>query len=405
MNREDFHNLPSQEEFLQAEKIQQAAHMPEDKHDWVGAINTISGNPFDIVNPKVDMIRIEDIAHALALQCRYNGHVPSFYSVAEHSVRVSDWLMEQGYPDYAFAGLMHDASEAYIGDIVRPMKQLPEFGGLYKQFEAKIEKVIGERFNVAIYPTDPIVAAADKAVYEWEVEDIRSGNVWGWSWREAMQQFLERFNRYCLHRDLTPGYAGYGETVAYGTLVNDEDYFAVEDLPLGGKLIIDDEVLQIRAEDAILTAACVAEHDSTQPDELSYDAWCLLANGAYWDQTDTVNTEKWLEGRDKWRDRWRETLPQKLGTDFEAVYEKTDGLYADEYADTEGDTAEEDPRNEWYKGYADGIKAAEEEQRAYEEEMFEVPVLVESSFERHWEYENGEIVNVTYTETNHFKED
>ena len=78
---------------------------------------TASGLGFDPEDPKPEAIVIEDIAHALSNICRFGGHTGSFYSVAQHSVLVSLHTNAK----FARAGLMHDASEAYIGDIIRPV--------------------------------------------------------------------------------------------------------------------------------------------------------------------------------------------------------------------------------------------------------------------------------------------
>lgn len=91
-------------------------------------IQTYSGKAFDLWDPQPDQIDITDIAHALSLQCRFNGHCRQFYSVAQHSVLVARLLPEP----LRLYGLLHDAAEAYIGDIVRPLKErLVMFGMRY----------------------------------------------------------------------------------------------------------------------------------------------------------------------------------------------------------------------------------------------------------------------------------
>lgn len=86
-------------------------------------MNTISGkrvNPFDI---QPDTIDLHDIAHALSMKCRFNGHCKEFYSVAEHSI-----LVARACPaKYRAIGLLHDAAEAYICDVIRPMKPHVQF--------------------------------------------------------------------------------------------------------------------------------------------------------------------------------------------------------------------------------------------------------------------------------------
>ena len=86
----------------------------------IGWIETYSGKQFYLDGTDTDSIVIEDIAHALANLCRYNGHTNRFYSVAEHSVLVSYAVPKE----YALWGLMHDASEAYLSDIPRPFKAM-----------------------------------------------------------------------------------------------------------------------------------------------------------------------------------------------------------------------------------------------------------------------------------------
>ena len=85
-------------------------------------IQTSSGARFDIQNPELD---IEDIAHALSNLCRFNGHVKYFYNVADHSIMVSFLMGNE------LEGLLHDASEAYLSDVPKPIKQLlPDWSGL-----------------------------------------------------------------------------------------------------------------------------------------------------------------------------------------------------------------------------------------------------------------------------------
>src|SRR5208282_6622849 len=85
-------------------------------------IRTFSGGRFYVLEPRVEDVRIEDIAHALSMQCRFTGHVREFYSVAEHSV----WVSRYSHREDALWGLLHDASESYIGDMSTPLKLQPE---------------------------------------------------------------------------------------------------------------------------------------------------------------------------------------------------------------------------------------------------------------------------------------
>lgn len=107
----------------------------------MGWIQTASGKKFSILEPDVDQIDIDDIAHALSMLCRFNGHCTKFYSVAEHSVHVS----REVEPELALVGLLHDAAEAYLGDIPTPLKRLlPNF----KEFEDRMEEAIGTKFGI-----------------------------------------------------------------------------------------------------------------------------------------------------------------------------------------------------------------------------------------------------------------
>jgi len=100
-------------------------------------ITTFTGKNIDPFNVKLNDICIEDIAHGLSLLCRYNGQCNGFYSVAEHSIIMATY---SGFREWhPLAMLLHDAAEAYIGDIIRPIKQkLPQF----RQFETNFMTVI-----------------------------------------------------------------------------------------------------------------------------------------------------------------------------------------------------------------------------------------------------------------------
>lgn len=103
-------------------------------------LKTLSGNTLWYRHPEDTRYTLRDIAHALSLLCRFNGHVREFYSVAQHSVLVAS-LCAQRFPAHmdarwTLAALMHDAAEAYVGDLPTPLKEtLPEFRALEKQVE------------------------------------------------------------------------------------------------------------------------------------------------------------------------------------------------------------------------------------------------------------------------------
>jgi len=107
-------------------------------------ITTYSGVKFSPLNPKEEDIRIDDIAHALSLMTRANGHFPEFYSVAQHCIACCKEAIARGYSNrVALALLLHDASEAYLADITRHVKQYLE---VYLQAEAKLQNMLYSMF-------------------------------------------------------------------------------------------------------------------------------------------------------------------------------------------------------------------------------------------------------------------
>lgn len=123
-----------------------------------------SGAMFNLLEPMLSEINIEDIAHSLSNLCRFNGHTTSFYSVAQHSVMVS-YLAPA---NQALAALMHDASEAYLGDVTKPLKmQLPK----YRKMEDNVLQTI---FNVIglPWPLTKEIKLADQLALATEVKHL-----------------------------------------------------------------------------------------------------------------------------------------------------------------------------------------------------------------------------------------
>jgi hypothetical protein len=134
--------------------------------DSDGSITTFSGVRFWPLLPNPADIRIEDIAHALSNQCRFAGHSREFYSVAEHSVRVSQLCR----PEDALWGLLHDASEAYLSDVPAPLKELPAFEA-YRAAERSLQGTIAVRFGLSTEQPRS-VTEADRAVLGIEICDL-----------------------------------------------------------------------------------------------------------------------------------------------------------------------------------------------------------------------------------------
>lgn len=107
-------------------------------------ITTYTGKHFEPSNPDPEMIRIEDIAHALSLICRGNGHVKTFWSVGQHCINCANEALARGLSNrMALACLLHDASECYMSDLPRPFKlELPE----YRAHEEHLLTIIYEKF-------------------------------------------------------------------------------------------------------------------------------------------------------------------------------------------------------------------------------------------------------------------
>lgn len=145
-------------------------------------ILTRSGRKFDLANPTADMVDPADIAHSLSMQCRFNGHTSSFYSVAQHCYLVADLVPAEDQ----LAALLHDATEAYVGDLVRPLKEgMREWAhchGLactYEVTEQRVWEAICERFDLSpVLP--PSVKHADLVALATEKRDLMPAHAEPW---------------------------------------------------------------------------------------------------------------------------------------------------------------------------------------------------------------------------------
>jgi hypothetical protein len=174
-------------------------------------VQTFTGKRFTPLAPRASDVDIIDIAHALAMQCRYSGHTRVFASVAEHCVRISRVVP----PEDALWGLLHDAAEAYVGDLAHPLKShMPAFA----RTEDGLHAVVAERFGLSL-PLPASVQEADVRMLATEVRDLMAEppEPWAhmlagvepyedvirpWCWEEAEQRYLTRW------RYLTGGVAG-----------------------------------------------------------------------------------------------------------------------------------------------------------------------------------------------------
>lgn len=129
--------------------------------------HTSRGHLLDLADPDPDHVHLDEIADALGNQCRYNGCVRRFYSVAEHSVRMAWWFLGQGKPRKALAALLHDAAEAYTGDLTWPVQQLlfsaaPEAKIAYDAMKARLDAIICAKVGLDVAELhDPEVKTAD----------------------------------------------------------------------------------------------------------------------------------------------------------------------------------------------------------------------------------------------------
>lgn len=161
-------------------------------------MQTFTGKLVDLANFTAGDVRLPDIAHALSCINRYTGHTVTPYSVAQHSVMVSK-LCE---PQDELWGLLHDASEAYLGDVARPLKTLlPD----YVELEHHVQQTIGKHFGLS-WPIPLSVKVADNRALIAEKRALMSvEHDWGieadpvmvpinpYCWQQARQMFENRF--------------------------------------------------------------------------------------------------------------------------------------------------------------------------------------------------------------------
>lgn len=144
--------------------------------EWM---QTVSGGVYWPLDPRPQDVKIEDIAHGLSMMCRFNGHVRRFYSVAEHSLLVS----MQVPSEHALQGLLHDATEAYLADVIRPIKSHLTN---YQELEHRNWVVIAGVFGVPV-TLAPEVKHADNTVLLAEKAALMDPSPIAWEWAAGLE--------------------------------------------------------------------------------------------------------------------------------------------------------------------------------------------------------------------------
>lgn len=161
-------------------------------------MQTFTGRVIDLADFTEEDVRLPDISHALSLINRFTGHTKTPYSVAQHCVMVSRIVP----PQHAMWGLLHDASEAYLGDVASPLKALlPE----YRELESHVQRTIARKFGLC-WPIPKDVKDADVRALLAEKRDLltvdhdwgfdmepMAGPVLPYGWQEAKKLFEERY--------------------------------------------------------------------------------------------------------------------------------------------------------------------------------------------------------------------
>lgn len=178
-------------------------------------IQTFTGRAFDLLAPTPDMVAIEDIAHHLALINRFTGATREPYSVAQHSVLCSLIVPAE----LRLTALMHDAAEAYVTDVSRPLKVAmrdlaiyydPDPVHVYDEIAERVEAAIGTKFGLDLVNLDPAVKHADLVMLatervhfhsssprEWDLgvepHAFHEAEIASWPWQVAEAEFRARF--------------------------------------------------------------------------------------------------------------------------------------------------------------------------------------------------------------------
>lgn len=170
------------------------------------------GGKFHPFAPRVDEVSILDIAHSLALKCRFNGHTPSMYSVAQHSVLVARQIINWD-GRWALKGLLHDAAEAYLVDLPTPIKKHVQFRNEWIALETRIDEAIHTAFGIAFFAGTRYIKDIDRRMLVTEQRDLMVYDQLGeggcydgvepfdftiepWTSERAEEEFLMDFKKY-----------------------------------------------------------------------------------------------------------------------------------------------------------------------------------------------------------------
>lgn len=180
-------------------------------------MQTLTGHRFYVLDPEPEDISIEDISGSLGKICRFNGHPRPFYSVGQHCT-IGSYVVEEQTQNLvlALAFHLHDAGESYLGDMVRPLKGMPELEA-YRLASNKLDRTIEKRFRLPNgILEDKIIKEVDNRMLFTEKRDLLVALQWGcsaepynfkikpWSWRRAQKEYLFRYHELCLRLDGYP---------------------------------------------------------------------------------------------------------------------------------------------------------------------------------------------------------
>lgn len=143
------------------------------------AFETASGGFFDFASPRAEDVNLADVAASLSKTCRFSGHIRRFYSVAEHALLVRDLVVRMGHPELALAALHHDSEEAYLGDVITPLKA--RLGDAFQAVRAPLDAAVGGAFGIdpALFH-HPVIVEADLRALRAEAHELKPSSGYGY---------------------------------------------------------------------------------------------------------------------------------------------------------------------------------------------------------------------------------